>query len=65
MKQRTTEKITGKGKHIIGDGEEFTIYEGDWGEFYAARLEIWFVPANGGKPRKLKEKLFKVQGWMF
>ena len=65
MKQRTTEKITGKGEHTIGIGKEFTIYEGDWGKFYAARLEIWFVPANGGKPRKLKEKLFKVQGWMF
>ena len=65
MKQRTTEKITGKGEHTIGVGKEFTIYEGDWGQFYAARLEIWFIPANGGKPRKLKEKLFKVQGWMF
>ena len=65
MRQRTTEKIIGKGEHTIGVGKEFTIYEGDWGKFYAARLEIWFVPANGGKPRKLKEKLFKVQGWMF
>ena len=65
MRQCTTEKITGKGEHTIGVGKEFTIYEGDWGKFYAARLEIWFVPANGGKPRKLKEKLFKVQGWMF
>ena len=65
MKQRTTEKIAGKGDHNIGVGKEFTIYEGDWGKFYAARLEIWFVPANGGRPRKLKEKLFKVQGWMF
>ena len=65
MKQRTTEKITGKGEHTIGVGKEFTIYEGDWGKFYAARLEIWFVPANGGRPRKLQEKLFKVQGWMF
>ena len=65
MKQRTTEKVTGKGEHVIGIGKEFTIYEGDWGQYYAARLEIWFVPANGGKPRKLKEKLFKVQGWMF
>ena len=65
IKQRTTEKITGKGEHTIGVGKEFTIYEGDWGKFYAARLEIWFLPANGGEPRKLKEKIFKVQGWMF
>lgn len=65
MKQRTTEKVTGKGEHVIGIGKEFTIYEGDWEQYYAARMEIWFVPANGGKPRKLKEKLFRVQGWMF
>ncbi|MCO5241238.1 MAG: hypothetical protein M9904_14400 [Chitinophagaceae bacterium] len=25
----------------------FTIYEGDWGKPYAARFEVWFVPANG------------------
>ena len=65
MKQRTLEKVTGGGEQIIGIGKEFTIYEGDWGKYYAARLEIWFVPANGGRPRKLKEKLFRVQGWMF
>lgn len=65
MKQRTREKVTGKGEQVVGIGKEFTIYEGDWGKFYAARLEIWFIPANGGVPRKLKEKLFRVQGWMF
>ena len=65
MKQRTLEKVTGKGEHTIGAGKHFTIYEGEWGKYYAARLEIWFVPANGRRPKKLKEKLFKVQGWMF
>ena len=65
MKQRTLEKVTGGGEQVIGIGKEFTIYEGDWNKYYAARIEIWFIPANGGKPRKLKEKLFRVQGWMF
>ena len=65
MKQRTLEKVTGKGEQLVGIGKEFTIYEGDWDKYYAARIEIWFIPANGGKPRKLKEKLFRVQGWMF
>ena len=65
MKQRTLEKVTGGGKKTIGIGKEFTIYEGDWGKYYAARVEIWFIPTKGGKPRKLKEKLFRVQGWMF
>ena len=65
IKQRTIEKVAGVGEKIIGIGKEFTIYEGDWDKYYAARIEIWFIPANGGKPRKLKEKLFRVQGWMF
>jgi hypothetical protein len=41
----------------------FTIYEGDWGKPYAARFEVWFVPDNGGKERKLIEKNFKIEGW--
>lgn len=65
IKQRTLEKVTGKGDQLIGIGKEFTIYEGDWDKYYAARIELWFIPSNGGKPRKLKEKLFRVQGWMF
>ncbi|MDN3706528.1 hypothetical protein QW060_26370 [Myroides ceti] len=41
----------------------FTIYEGDWDKPYAARFEVWFVPDNGGKERKLIEKNFKIEGW--
>ena len=42
----------------------FTIYEGDWGKPYAARFEVWFVPASGGQEKKLVEKNFKIEGWM-
>lgn len=42
----------------------FTIYEGDWGDFYAARFEVWFKPNNGGKERMLLKKNYKIQGWM-
>ena len=62
MKQATLEKVTGKGAHVVG--RKFTIYEGDWDHYYAARVEIWFVPSKGGAERKLKEKVFRVQGWM-
>ena len=61
LKARTLEKVE-KGIQTVG--KEFTIYEGDWGKYYAARLEIWFIPASGGPERKLKEKVFKVDGWM-
>ena len=43
---------------------KFTIYEGNWEEYYAARFEVWFKPANGEPERKLFEKVFKIEGWM-
>jgi hypothetical protein len=42
----------------------FTIYEGDWNQFYGARFEVWFKPDSGKSERKLFEKNFKIQGWM-
>lgn len=40
-----------------------TIYEGDWGQPYAARFELWFVPDSGQAERKLLERIFKIEGW--
>ena len=42
----------------------FSIYEGVWGEPYAARFEVWFEPDSGEPERKLMEKIFKIEGWM-
>jgi len=42
----------------------FTIYEGNWGEFYGARFEVWFRPEGGGEERKLMESNWKIEGWM-
>ena len=61
LKERTLEKVE-KGTRTVG--KEFTIYEGDWGQYYAVRFEIWFISAGGGAERKLKEKVFKIDGWM-
>ncbi len=41
----------------------FTIYSGDWGDYYAARIEVWHKNANTGKERKLMEKVYRVEGW--
>ncbi|QIF02591.1 hypothetical protein [Roseimicrobium sp. ORNL1] len=41
----------------------FTIYEGDWGQPYAARFEVWFRPLSGKSKRKLAERNFKIEGW--
>jgi len=42
---------------------EMTVYEGDWGVYYPARFELWFVPDSGKPERKLVEKIFKIEGW--
>ena len=43
--------------------KKFTIYEGDWGEYYAARIEVWFKDKKGHE-KKLLEKIYAVEGWM-
>ena len=41
----------------------FTIYEGNWGQYYGARFEVWFKPDSDQPDRKLFEKNFKIEGW--
>ena len=48
----------------FGAESGFTIYEGDWGKPYAARVEVWFKPDSGVPERKLAERVFKIEGWM-
>ena len=35
----------------VVDKQPFTIYEGDWGDYYAARIEVWFKSAETKKAR--------------
>ncbi|MBR1706426.1 MAG: hypothetical protein IJ721_06515 [Bacteroidales bacterium] len=42
----------------------FTIYEGDWEDYYAARIEVWYRDAETKHERKLLEKVYRVEGWM-
>jgi hypothetical protein len=46
------------------DRQGFTIYEGDWGDYYAARIEVWHKDAQTGQETKLMEKVYRVEGWM-
>lgn len=48
----------------FGTKKYFTIYEGDWGDSYASRFELWFKPKNGGPERKLLTKNYIIEGWM-
>ncbi|MDB6018982.1 MAG: hypothetical protein JWR19_3471 [Pedosphaera sp.] len=43
---------------------ELTVYEGDWGNFYPGRFELWFIPDSGKPERKLVERIFRIEGWM-
>lgn len=43
---------------------QIIIYEGDWEKYYAARFEVWFAPDSGAPPRKLLERVYKIEGWM-
>ena len=46
------------------DKQEFTIYEGVWGDYYAARIKVWFKDAKTKEEKKLIEKVYRVEGWM-
>ena len=46
------------------DKQRFTIYEGVWNDYYAARIEVWFKDAKTGDEKKLLEKVYRVEGWM-
>lgn len=48
----------------IIEQQEFTIYEGDWNEYYAVRVEVWHKEKESHKETKLLEKIYKMEGWM-
>lgn len=64
LKPRTTVRVFGHNEFgQVVPPTEFTIYEGDWGDYYAVRVEVWHKP-TGGKPQKLMEKIYRMEGWM-
>ena len=52
------------GFGAIANKQKFTIYEGDWEDYYAARIEVWYKNASTGEETKLLEKIYRVEGWM-
>ncbi len=44
--------------------QRFTIFEGEWGDYYAARIEVWHRDADTQQEQKLYEKVYRVEGWM-
>lgn len=48
----------------IADRQMFTLYEGNWEDYYAARIEVWHRNADTGAETKLLEEIYRVEGWM-
>lgn len=48
---------------FFSQDREFTIYEGDWGDYYLADFALWFRPDGGGPERKLDGKIYRIEGW--
>lgn len=51
-------------KQLFYNQVDFTIFEGNWEQFYAARFELWFKPQSGAPDRLLLKKNYKIDGWM-
>lgn len=65
LKKASKVKINGTSTFSkLVDKQRFTIYEGDWFDYYAARIEVWFKDAKTGDEKKLLEKVYRVEGWM-
>ena len=65
LKKASTVKIKGTSTFSkLVDKQRFTIYEGVWNDYYAARIEVWFKDAETGDEKKLMEKVYRVEGWM-
>jgi len=66
LKPRTTTQVLNHndfGQIVEPNHKDFTIYEGDWEDYYAVRVEVWHKPTKG-KARKLMEKIYRMEGWM-
>ena len=65
LESHSTVKIDSTSQYgQLVNGQEFSIYEGDWGDYYAARIEVWHRDSVSRKETKLFEKVYRVEGWM-
>lgn len=64
IKTESTVEVKNHNKTgLIADRQRFKISEGDWGDYYVARIEVWFKNANTREETKLTEKIYRVEGW--
>ena len=53
------------GKHSVEtkNTQYFTVQEGSWGDYYAARVELWYQPESGGEEQLLHSVTYQIEGW--
>ena len=62
------ERMNERSKVVVDNLEpqiwkgEFTVYEGDWGDKYGSRMELWYQPSHG-EEYKVEERNFIIEGW--
>lgn len=56
-------KMTDEEPNKWNATEEFTIYEGSWDDYYAARVELWYQPESGGEEQLLHSVIYQIEGW--
>ena len=56
-------KMTDKEPNRWNATNEFTIHEGSWGDYYAARVELWYQPESGGEEQLLHSVIYQIEGW--
>ncbi|WP_426478825.1 hypothetical protein ACP3T3_05035 [Chryseobacterium sp. CBSDS_008] len=50
-------------KEFSSGDKDFTVKEGDWGNYYGSKVEVWFQPEDSSQPeRKLMIKNYIIQG---
>lgn len=56
-------KMTDKEPNRWNATDEFTIHEGSWGDYYAARVELWYQPESGSEEQLLHSVIYQIEGW--
>ena len=53
------------GKHSVEtkNTQYFTVQEGSWDDYYAARVELWYQPESGGEEQLLHSVIYQIEGW--
>ncbi|MBA6297918.1 hypothetical protein H4J55_00405 [Colwellia sp. MB3u-22] len=63
LKERSLLEVESSSK-LTFYHNDFSIYEGDWGYPYAAKIEVWFCEDPSTEGFKVMEKNYIIEGWM-